>query len=354
MTVVSRTLRSVLLLLTAWLSISAAHAEQAPEVIRIGVPDLSTRNKPYSPGALGVAQRQQLLEKAFAGSGTRIEWHFFRGAGPAINEALANGQLDVVGLGDLAAIIGRSSGLQTRVLIGSRGSNMFLASRPEANITRVEDLKGKRVGLYRGTADQLSFGRLLAQAGLREQDLKIISMDWTAAASALLAGQIDATWSNFNVLSLRDKGMVIALSTQTLSAQATVQGTTLATQDFIERYPQATQTLVNTLVDIAGQLSDPAGYQQYLVEQEHSSGIPLALAQEESKGSDPRFRFSPRLDDFLLTSLQDSQRQASELRLIRKPVDVVQWIEPRFVEQAVARQGASPWPRYDANGKAQD
>ncbi|MDO7925778.1 ABC transporter substrate-binding protein [Pseudomonas sp. KFB-139] len=354
MSFVSRALSaSLLLLMSAWLSIATVQAEEAPEVIRIGVPDLSTRNKPYAPGALGIAQRQHQLEEAFASRGTRIEWHFFRGAGPAINEALANGQLDVVGLGDLAAIIGRSGGLKTRVLMGSRGSNMFLASRPEANIARAEDLKGKRVALYRGTADQLSFGRLLAEAGLREQDLKITSLDWSAAAAALLAGQVDATWSNFNVLSLRDKGMAIPLSTQTLSPHATVQGATLATQDFIDRYPQATQTLVDVLVDIAGSLSEPVGYQQYLVGQEQASGIPVALAKEESKGADLRFRSSPRLDSFLTASLEESLRQAHELRLVRRQFDVAQWLEPRFVEQSIARHGASPWPRYDAQGKAQ-
>lgn len=352
MTVFSRALSATLLALTVWLGSGSAQAETAPQVIRIGVPDLSTRNKPYAPGALGVAQRQQQLEKAFAESGTRVEWHFFRGAGPAINEALANGQLDVVGLGDLAAIIGRSSGLQTRVLMGSRGTNMFLASRPEAAIHKVEDLKGKRVAVYRGTADQLSFGRLLAGAGLREQDVKVISLDWTAAASALLAGQIDATWSNYNVLTLRDRGMSIALSTQTLSLQATTQGTLLATQAFIDQYPQAVQKLVDTLVDNSASLIDPASYEQYLVAQEQASGIPVALAREESKGMDLRFRFSPRLDPFLSSSLQESQRQASELRLIRKPFDVEQWLEPRFVEQAVSRHGASAWPLYDAQGKA--
>lgn len=342
----------LLLAASAWSSSGAADAQQAPTVIRIGVPDLSTRNQPYAPGLLGIAHDQRQLEQAFEASGTRIEWHFFRGAGPAINEALANGQLDVAALGDLAAIIGRASGLETRVLMGSRGTNMFLASRPQANIRRVEDLEGKRVAVYRGTADQLSFGRMLAGVGLSERDVKVISLDWTAAGAALLAGQIDATWSNYNVLQLRDKGLVVPLSTRTSSLQATTQGTLLATQAFIDRYPETTQTLVEVLVDNAAALIDPARYEQYLVDQERASGIPLALAREESEGMDQRFRFSPRLDPFLAASLDASMRQARELRLIRRQFDVGQWFEPRFVEQAVARHGLSPWPRYDAEGKA--
>lgn len=36
---------------------------------------------------------------------------FFKGAGPVVNEALANGQVDFAYLGDLAAIIGKANGL---------------------------------------------------------------------------------------------------------------------------------------------------------------------------------------------------------------------------------------------------
>jgi ABC-type nitrate/sulfonate/bicarbonate transport system substrate-binding protein len=42
----------------------------------------------------------------------KLEWTFCRGAGPALNESLAAGQLDfAAGLGDLPAIVGRANGL---------------------------------------------------------------------------------------------------------------------------------------------------------------------------------------------------------------------------------------------------
>ena len=335
------------------LAAEAAQANAAPEVIRLGVPDLSTSAKPYAPGLLGVAHQRQQLEQAFAQQGTRVEWHFFRGAGPAINEAFANGQLDFAALGDLAAIIGRASGLDTRLLMGSRGTNLFLASTPQADIRQVQDLKGKRIGLYRGTADHLSFGRVLASAGLSEKDLNVINLDWTAAMAALLAGQIDATWSNYNLLTLRSKGIEVPLSTKTMPLLATTQGGLVASQAFIQRYPEATQTLVEQLVSNATWLRDPQHYQQYLVQQELASGIPAALAREEASGADLGFRFSPRLDAFLSTSFSQSIEQAKDLRLIRRTFEVKDWFAPQFVEEALRRQNLQgTWPDYDSQGQA--
>ncbi|QKZ04848.1 ABC transporter substrate-binding protein [Pseudomonas eucalypticola] len=330
-----------------------AHAVTAPDVIRIGAPDLTTTAKPYAPGLLGIAHDRQQLEQAFATQGIKIEWHFFRGAGPAINEAFANGQLDFAFLGDLAAIIGRASGLDTRVLLATRGTNLFLASTPQAGIRRIEDLKGKRIALYRGTADQLSLGRALASVGLSERDLKVINLDWTAANAALLAGQIDATWSNYNLLTLRAKGIEVPVSTKTLPLTATTQATLVGSGAFLQHYPAATQTLVNALVNDAAWVQQPEHYEQYLVAQEHASGIPAALAREESAGANLNFRFSPRLDPFIRASLNDSVEQAAQLKLIRRTFDVQAWFAPAFVDQALRDlKLETTWPAYGPLGQA--
>ncbi|MFD2836018.1 ABC transporter substrate-binding protein [Azotobacter vinelandii] len=168
----------------------------------------------------------------------KIQWHFFKGAGPAVNEAFANAQLDFAGLGDLAAIIGRASGLDTRLILGGRGANMYLAVTPESAIRSLADLRGKRVSVYRGTADQLSFARALDGAGIQERDLKIVSLDWSAARAALAARQIDATWSGMGVLALRKQSIEFPFGTKQLSLAATTQTGVVASAAFIRRYPR--------------------------------------------------------------------------------------------------------------------
>lgn len=159
--------RRLLLSLAAALSALTAltslpvRAQTAPTVIRIAAPEQGASGQQSFPGAtpLAVAKLRGLIEDEFKKDGIKIEWTMFRGAGPAINEALAAKQLDVVYLGDLASVIGRARGLNTRLILPLvRGSNSYLAVAPGANIKSFADLKG--------TAYQRPFDQLLADAGL--------------------------------------------------------------------------------------------------------------------------------------------------------------------------------------------
>ncbi len=324
-----------------------------PVTIRIGSPDQGAGSVPFIQGPLGLAHIQKQLENEFAADGVKVEWHFFKGAGPAVNEALANQQLDFAWLGDLAAIIGRSSGLQTRLLLGARGANTYLAVNANSNIHSLADLKGKRVAVYRGTADQLSFARALESQGLKEHDLQIISLDWSASRAALASGQIDATWSGMGILALGPQGIVFPLSTKQLPRLATTQAGLVATQAFIDQHPDLTQRLVNVLVKNAAYLTDADNlgpYNQLMAEQ---SAIPAQLYEKEMAGDDLKFRESPRIDPFLRASLQGSVDQAKTLGLIRRPFTAADWVEPRFVDAAIQQlKLGTLWPAFDATGKA--
>lgn len=348
------------LLLTPLLLTLLGTAQAAePLVVRIGAPDQSAGPLPFIQGPLGLAHIQKSLEKALAADGVEVKWVFFKGAGPAVNEALANQQLDFAWLGDLAAIIGRSNGLETRWLLGARGANMYLAVRPGLEIKSLElksldDLRGKRVAVYRGTADQLSFARVLAAQGLKERDLQIISLDWSAARAALAAGQVDASWSGSGILALGKQGVQFPISTKQMPPATTTQAGLIGTQAFIDGHPEVTQHLIDVLVANAKWLSDDSHVGQYAELMAAQSNIPAALFSQELKGDDLRFRQSPRPDPFLLGTLQDSVDQAKALGLIRRPFEVSGWVDSRFVDSALNRQQLQNfWPSFDRAGKAQ-
>lgn len=89
----ARFVRGVALCLVAGLVTLTAQAA-APKVIRIAAPDLSAGATPSYGGQVDYLNANKLLEKEFAKDGIKIQWSFFKGAGPAINEAFANRQLD--------------------------------------------------------------------------------------------------------------------------------------------------------------------------------------------------------------------------------------------------------------------
>lgn len=339
--------------LLALTTLTASAAEQ-PTVIRIGAPDQGAGDKPFTSGILGLAHIRKQLEDAFAADGIEVQWYFFKGAGPAVNEAFANRQLDFAGLADLASIIGRSSGLDTRLILGGRGANMYLAATPESNIKTLQDLKGKRISVYRGTADQLSFAQVLASAGLKERDLQIISLDWSAARAALAGRQIDAAWSGMGILALGKQGIEFPISTKQLPVTATTQTGVIASSAFIERYPEVTQKLVDVLVANADWISKAENLEDYIDLLSQQSAVPAEIYAQEYRGDNLAFRASPLLDAFLRHSYQSSVDKAKALGLIRRTFKVEEWFEPRFVDSAVERLGLQGrWHHYDASGAAE-
>ncbi len=326
--------RSVLKLLagvglTALVAIQTSAAE-----LNIAVSDIGAGSQPAGGGLVDVIHSQQHLEKTLAGQGVTVKWHFFKGAAPLINEAFANGQLDMAYLGDLGSIIGKSAGLDTRVIAAAaRGGNHYLAVAPGSPIHSVADLRGKRVGLFRGTAAQLSFSAALHTAGMTEKDLNVINLDFAAASAALGARQIDATWGGMNILALRDRGQAdVPFSTHSLGGAGELSGLVLVSGRLVNEHPDWVRAVVEAqrqAATWAAQNRDT--YIQLLAEQ---SGYPAALLRADLDASAPLAEVvSPELDAAFVARLQADVNAAHDARLIRRDIDVSQWLAPQFLQQ---------------------
>ncbi|TBV04346.1 ABC transporter substrate-binding protein [Stutzerimonas kirkiae] len=312
----------------------------AASEIRIAVSDIGATTRHSGGGLVDVLYARQLLEQEFAEDGIQVRWVFIKGAGPLINEAFANGQVDLAYLGDLASIIGKSGGLDTRlVAAAARGVNHYLAVRPDSSIETFADLKGKRVGLFRGTAAQLSFIDALQTAGLSERDLRVINLDFAAASAALAAGHIDATWGGNNALALAERGLArLPLSTkQTRDGAGQLSGLVLATRAFAEAHPDWLRRLLSVHRQAARWASDPANLDAYLELQSHQSGYPQSLLRAELEGAPPLSELlSPELDQGFVEKLRASVASARQAGLIRRDIDLQQWLAPEFLEQTRA------------------
>lgn len=318
--------RFVIPALTAWLAFSVQAAEL--KEIRIAVVDLSAGAQQSSGGLPDVLRQQQIFEKAFAEQGITIQWIFFKGAGPVINEAFANGQVDLAYLGDLAAIIGKSSGLDTRLLSATaRGVKLYLGVVPGSGIKSLQDLKGKRVAIFRGTAGQLSFDAALASEGLSEKDLKVVNMDFNAAISALAAKQIDATWGGSSLTALQAKGLAeIPLSTKDLGGVGSVQAVLVGSGAFVDAHPQEVAKLLKAQQQAVDWLTQDSNKQAYVQLVSGLASYPAVIMEQDLKDQKMSEVFSSTLDPVFLGKLQDSVDLAAQQKLIRKPFKVSEWV----------------------------
>lgn len=311
-----------------------AFTAQAAELkeIRIAVPDLSAGTQHSGGGVVDVLRDQQIYEKAFADQGIKIQWNFFKGAGPVINEAFANGQVDLAYLGDLAAIIGKSNGLDTRVLSASaRGVKHYLGVVPGSGIKTLQDLKGKRVAIFRGTASQLSFDAALASQGLSEKDLKIINLDFNSAVAALAAKQIDASWGSAGLTALQVKGLAeLPLSTKDLGGAGSIQSVLVGNGKFVDEHPEVVAKLLKAQQQAVQWLTQDSNKEAYIQLVSGLASYPPVILTQDLKDQKLSEVFPSTLDPVFLGKLQDAVDLASQQKLIRKSFKVSDWVAPEL------------------------
>jgi sulfonate transport system substrate-binding protein len=164
---------------------------QAPKEIRV---DFAT----YNPVSL-VLKERGILDKALAAEGIAVRWIQSAGSNKAL-EFLNAGSLDFGSTAGAAALIGRVNGNPIRsVYVFSRPEWTALVTTPRTGVTRVADLKGRRVAVTRGTDPHIFLVRALAEARLTERDVRLVLLQHQDGKLALERGDVDA-WAGLDPL----------------------------------------------------------------------------------------------------------------------------------------------------------
>jgi len=150
----------------------------------------------YNPVSLTLKE-QGLLEKEFEADGIRITWVQSLGSNKAL-EYLNAGSIDFGSTAGAAALVAKVNGNPIKsVYVYSRPEWTALVTRPETGITKVADLKGKRVAATRGTDPHIFLVRALQEAGLTEKDITLVLLQHGDGKLALLRGDVDA-WAGLD------------------------------------------------------------------------------------------------------------------------------------------------------------
>jgi len=326
----------------------------APEAIRIGIATAGGGDPVTWGGSPGsVARVNNWLEEEFKPSGIKVEWLFFKGAGPAVNEALSNRQIDFAYQGDLPSIVGRANGLQTKLLMvsGAR-NNLYLVTPPQSDIHAIKDLKGRTVSIFRGTNGHLVAINVLAASGLAERDVKGVNLDTGSAQAALVSHGVDAAFGGYEWFQVRDKGLAkVVYSTQGQDPAFTRQAALLVRSDFEKSNPAEVQRVVDVFVKAAKWASEENN-RAALFDIWARSGTPVASWKAEFDGQPLAQRNSPLIDPFIAARYKAVVQDALKLKLIRREVTVDDWLDARYLDVALKKQGLQGyWTPADANGR---
>ena len=166
-----------------------ARAADKPTEIRI---DWAT----YNPVSM-VLKDKGLLEKEFAKDGIGIRWVQTLGSNKAL-EFLNAGSIDFGSTAGSAALLGKINGNPIKsIYVYSRPEWTALVSRKDTPIAKIEDLKGKRVAVTRGTDPHIFLVRALLSVGMSEKDISEVLLQHPDGKTALIRGDVDA-WAGLD------------------------------------------------------------------------------------------------------------------------------------------------------------
>jgi sulfonate transport system substrate-binding protein len=167
---------------------AAAHAAE-PQKVRV---DYAY----YNPVSL-VLKEKGWLEQEFAPQGTAVEWVLSLGSNKAL-EFLNGSSVDFGSSAGAAALLARANGNPIKsVYVYSKPEWTALVTRADSPIRKVEDLKGKRIAVTRGTDPHIFLLRALKGAGLGPRDVKMVLLQHPDGKTALEKGDVDA-WAGLD------------------------------------------------------------------------------------------------------------------------------------------------------------
>ncbi|MDX3806997.1 MAG: aliphatic sulfonate ABC transporter substrate-binding protein [Bosea sp. (in: a-proteobacteria)] len=150
----------------------------------------------YNPVSL-VLKERGTLEKALEAEGIKVRWVFSAGSNKAL-EFLNAGSIDFGSTAGAAALIGKINGNPIKsIYVYSRPEWTALVTGAKSDITKVADLKGRRVAVTRGTDPHIFLVRALADAKLTEKDVKLVLLQHADGRLALERGDVDA-WAGLD------------------------------------------------------------------------------------------------------------------------------------------------------------
>jgi sulfonate transport system substrate-binding protein len=348
----------IITLLAGVLGAATVSAENYPKVVRFGSSG-GAYGKPFIAGTLGIIHAKGLLEEEFKKEGIKFEWNFFKGQGPACNEAFANNNIDISENGAFPGVIGVAAGLKTKLILGSgpgKGNQIMIPR--DSKITTVEQLKGKKIGVIRGTNTEYTFLKTLELHGISEDELTRLNLQATDTEAALATKDVDAGVVGIRI---RDTGVAkvlysgnpnikyIAPKKDFPDTSGAVTGVYVS-EKFAKQYPDVVKRFVKVYLKAARYVADEKNRTEVL-KLWSQAGTPYSSLKEQYRGDSSYDLSRVLVDDFHKSQLQSLLDFAKKKGYVKRTFDINKWVDTSYQEAALKELNLENfWARYDKDG----
>jgi sulfonate transport system substrate-binding protein len=312
---------ALLALLTARpMTISAA--EKLKEVRIATQPSLS-----YIP--IFVAKQKHWLDDDLKKDGITIKWTSFI-SGPPENESFAAGQQDIGFAGDTPVIILRSAGVKIHIVgVASVGpKTIALVAARNSGIKTLADLKGKRIGVTKGSIAHDLLYSLLQKANLKIDDIKVVHLQPADLINAFNHGDIDAgaAWEPF-LGKLEENGTRIADGTGLKQGLRPI----FVRDEFASANPELVAKLLKAY---------QRGYEFAKAHPQEAAQLvapEVRLPPEQIFKVISNFNYNPIIRPECVSDLKRTEAFLRNHNLSRSRVDIDAFIDTRYLKQAGLR-----------------
>jgi NitT/TauT family transport system substrate-binding protein len=311
------TRRETLSLAIAGAVCAVAPAAAADRIIKVGTLKLIHGVTPY------------FYEK-FAPAGYRIEVIPFESPTDG-KTAVVTGTVDFGIYGLAAATLGAAAGEPVVIIGAACNRGMAVVAAKDAPIESIRDLKGKRVGIWPGSTQEVVILDRLAAEGLSVRDIKPVRVSFSDMAPALARGDLDAyvgaePGPGISLASGAGKIVEYPYSTPTGSLNMVLT----TSQAMTGKDPD----LVRTVLAIHRKASEFAmsNGDEFVAVAMQKLGQPRASLEKAA----PNVELTWKIDDLFLQQAHYYGTQMLDKKQIRGLPDYKAFIDPRFVKAVEA------------------
>jgi sulfonate transport system substrate-binding protein len=291
-------------------------------VLRIGAQPFPLYSSIYVAKELGFLKEE--LDKI----GAKFEWTEFN-SGPLVNEAVAAGTQDIGFMADQPAIVAKASGQPIQIISNVAYGEKSLALLVPANskISKVEDLKGKKVALVVGSYAQHLLALLLDKAGLTVNDIELINLPASEQPVTLSQGQVDAIviWEQY-ISQLVTSGTAKIIADGTGIKRCNM--VTYAVKSYAEKHPLIIQAYIKASQRASDYIdSNPKEAAAAIAK---NFGVTPELMQEILK----KFSFNPELTAADIAEITKVKDYLKSVDIIKNDVDSGEFINTSYYKAA--------------------
>lgn len=219
-----------------------AAAVTAPRIASAANPETVTLDWAYYNPVSLVLKQQGWLEDELKPDGIAVRWVQSAGSNKAL-EFLNASSLDFGSTAGAAALLAKINGnpIQT-VWVYSKPEWTALVTRPDTGIGKVEDLKGKRIAVTKGTDPYIFLLRALDDHGLGTADVDLVLLQHDQGRLALERGDVDA-WAGLDPM-MADAEISSGFPLFFRNADANTYGVLNVREAFAAEHPQIVERVL--------------------------------------------------------------------------------------------------------------